>query len=59
MLHTGVDEDSVSLSDVLGDLVVDELDDIESDGSSADSWEGDLASDFGIGRVENGDGWSS
>lgn len=60
VLHTGVDEDSVSLSDVLGDLVMDKLDDIESDGGSADSWEGDLASDFrGIGRVENADSWSS
>lgn len=49
MLHTGVDEDSVSLSDVLGDLVVDELDDIESDGSSADSGESDLVDNLGVG----------
>jgi len=59
MLHTGLGEDSVRLSDVLGDLVVDELDDIESDGGSADSREGDLADDFrSVGVVENGDGGS-
>jgi len=58
MLHTGVDEDSVSLSNVLGDLIVDELDDIESDGGSADSGEGDLVDDFGTVGVENTDGGS-
>lgn len=47
MLHTGMDEDSVSLSNVLRDLVVDELDDIESDGSSADSGESDLVDNLG------------
>jgi len=50
----------MSLSGVLGDLVVDELDDIESDGSSADSWESDLRRDFlRVGRVEDADSWSS
>ena len=39
MLHTGVGGDSVSLSGVLGDLIVDELDDIKSDGSGADAGE--------------------
>jgi len=47
VLHTGMDEDSVSLSNVLGDLVMDELDDIKSDGSSADSGESDLVDDLG------------
>jgi len=32
MLHAGLGGDSVSLSDVLGDLIVNELDDIDSDG---------------------------
>jgi hypothetical protein len=60
VLHTGGDGNSMSLSGVLGDLVVDELDDIESDGGSADSGKGDLSGDFlGIGRVENADGGSS
>jgi hypothetical protein len=59
MLHTGLSEDSVTLSDVLGDLVMNELDDIESDGGSADSREGDLAGDFlGVGVVEDADGGS-
>jgi len=74
VLHTGSDGDSVSLSGVLGDLVVNELDDIKSDGSSADSREGDLwvrldfgnrrevvylAGDFlGVGGVEDADGGS-
>jgi hypothetical protein len=54
-----MNEDSVSLSNVLGDLVMDELDDIESDGSSADSGESDLVDDFrGVGGVEDADGWS-
>jgi hypothetical protein len=60
VLHTGMDVNSVSLSGVLGDLVVDELDDIESDGGSADSGKGDLSGDFlGISRAENADGGSS
>jgi len=46
VLHTGVNEDSVSLTGVLGDLVVDKLDDIESDWSSADSRESNLADDL-------------
>lgn len=46
VLHTSVNEDSVSLTGVLGDLVVDKLDDIESDWGSEDSWESDLASDL-------------
>lgn len=59
MLHTSLGEDSVSLSGVLGDLVVDELDDIESDWGSADSWESDLSGDFlGVAGVEDADGWS-
>jgi len=59
VLHTSLSEDSVRLSDVLRDLVVNELDNIESDGSSADSREGDLAEDFsGVGVVEDGDGGS-
>lgn len=59
VLHTGLSEDSVRLSDVLGDLIVNELDNIESDGSSADSREGDLAEDFSsVGVVEDGDGGS-
>lgn len=50
VLHTSVNEDSVSLSDVLGDLVMDKLDDIKSDGSSADSRESDLVDDLrGVG----------
>ena len=36
VLHTGILLDSVSLSNVLGDLIVNELDNIKSDGSSAD-----------------------
>jgi len=57
MLHTGFSEDSVSLSGVLGDLVMNELDDVKSDGGSADSRESDLADDFSsIGVVENSDG---
>jgi hypothetical protein len=60
VLHTGGDGNSMSLSGVLGDLVMNELDDIESDGGSADSGKGDLSGDFlGIGRVENADGGSS
>jgi hypothetical protein len=59
VLHTSSDGDSVSLSGVLGDLVVNELNNIKSDGSSADSRKGDLAGDFlGVGRVEDGDGGS-
>ena len=59
VLHTSMNVDSVSLSGVLGDLVVNELDNIESDGSSADSREGNLAGDFrGVSRVENTDGGS-
>lgn len=46
MLHTSLGEDSVSLSGVLGDLVVDELDEIESDGSSADGRKSDLRDNF-------------
>jgi len=46
VLHTGVNEDSVSLTGVLRDLIVDKLDDIESDWGSADSREGNLASDL-------------
>jgi len=46
VLHTSLGEDSMSLTGVLGDLVMDELDDIESDGSSADSGEGDLGNNF-------------
>lgn len=58
MLHTSMDEDSVSLTNVLGDLVVNELDNIESDGSSADSGESDLADDFLSVSVENTDSGS-
>jgi len=46
MLHTGVDENSVSLTGVLRDLVVDKSYDIESDWSSAYSWKSDLAEDL-------------
>jgi len=46
VLHTGVNEDSVSLTGVLGDLVMDKSDDIESDWGSADSRESVLADDF-------------
>ena len=42
VLHTGLSEDSVSLTGVLRDLVVDKSDDIESDWGSADSRKGDL-----------------
>jgi hypothetical protein len=60
VLHTGGGGNSMSLSGVLGDLVMNELDDIKSDGGSADSGKGDLSGDFlGIGRVENADGGSS
>jgi hypothetical protein len=60
VLHTGLSEDSVSLTGVLGDLVVNELDDIESDGGSADSGKGDLADDFrSVSVVKDGDGGSS
>jgi hypothetical protein len=59
MLHTGMDVNSVSLSGVLGDLVMDELDDIKSDGSSANSRKSDLSGDFlGVGRAEDADGGS-
>jgi hypothetical protein len=51
--------DSVGLSGVLGDLVVDKLNNIESDGSSADSRKSNLAGDFsGVSRVENTNGGS-
>lgn len=46
VLHTGVNEDSVGLTGVLGDLIVNELDDIESDWGSADGRESNLADDF-------------
>jgi hypothetical protein len=46
VLHTSMNEDSVGLTNVLGDLVMNELNNIESDGSSADSGKGNLASDF-------------
>jgi len=46
VLHTGMDEDSVSLTGVLRDLVVDKSYDIESDWGSADSWKSDLAEDL-------------
>lgn len=60
VLHTGGDGNSMSLSGVLGDLVMNELNDIKSDGGSADSGKGDLSGDFlGVSRVENGDGGSS
>lgn len=60
VLHTSLSEDSVSLTGVSGDLVVNELDDIESDGGSADSGEGNLADDFSsVGVVKDGDGGSS
>jgi len=59
VLHTSLSEDSVSLTGVLGDLIMDKSDDIESDGSSADSWKGNLVEDLlGVLGVENGDGWS-
>jgi hypothetical protein len=58
MLHTGVDEDSVSLTNVLGDLIVNELNDIKSDGSSADSREGNLVDDVGTVGAENADSGS-
>jgi len=60
VLHTGILLDSVSLSNVLGDLIVNELDNIKSNGSSADFGERNLSSDFlRVGEVENADGGSS
>jgi len=60
VLHTGVDVNSVSLSAVLGDLIVDELNDIKSDGGSADGRKSDLSGDFlSVLGVENTDSWSS
>jgi hypothetical protein len=51
--------DSVGLTNVLGDLVMNKLNNIKSDGSSADSRKGDLVSDFlGVGGVENANGGS-
>lgn len=59
MLHTGVSLDSVSLSDVLGDLIVDEGDDIESDWSGEDDGEVELVGDFRrVGVVVDWDGGS-
>jgi len=58
VLHTGMVMNSVSLTNVLGDLVMDELDDIESDGSSADSWESNLVGDLCSAGVENTDSGS-
>jgi len=56
VLHTGMDEDSVSLTSVLGDLVMDKLNNIESDWSSEDSRESILADDLlRVLRVEYGD----
>jgi len=58
VLHTGMDEDSVSLTSVLGDLVMDKLNNIESDWSSEDSRESILADDLlRVLRVEYGDCW--
>lgn len=59
VLHTGMDVNSVSLSGVLGDLVVNELNNIKSDGSSANSRKSNLSGDFlGVGRAEDADGGS-
>lgn len=50
----------MSLSGVLGDLIVDELDDIKSDGSGADAGELNLVDNLGgVRSVEDGDGGSS
>lgn len=38
MLHTGVRVDTMGLSGVSRQVVVDELDDVVSDGSREDSW---------------------
>jgi len=46
VLHTSLSEDSVGLTGVLGDLIVNELDDIESDWGSADGRESNLADDL-------------
>lgn len=60
MLHTGVGLNSVSLSVILGDLIVNELDDIKSDGSLADGGEVNLADDLGsVGDVEDSNSGSS
>jgi hypothetical protein len=59
MLHTGVGFNSVGLSGVLGDLIVDESDDIESDWSMEDFGEGNLVREIGrISVVVNWDDWS-
>lgn len=60
VLHTGILLDSVSLTNVLGDLIVNELNDIKSDGSSADFRKSNLSGDFlRVREVENADGGSS
>jgi len=46
MLHTGLSEDSVSLTGVLGDLIMNESNDIESDWGSADGWKSNLVKDL-------------
>jgi len=60
VLHTSMNVNSVSLSGVLGDLVMNELNDIKSDGSSADSRKSNLSGDFlGVSRAEDGDSSSN
>jgi len=50
VLHTCLGEDSVSLTSVLGDLVMDKLNNVKSDGGSADCGESDSRGDFtGVG----------
>jgi len=46
VLHTGVNVNSVSLTGVAGDLIVNELDNIKSDWCSADGRKGNLADDL-------------
>ena len=59
VLHTGMNINSVSLSGVLGDLVVNELNNIKSDESSANSRKSDLFDGFlGVCRAEDADGGS-
>lgn len=56
VLHTSVNEDSVSLTGVLDEVGVNEGDDVLSDGGGEDAGEGDVGEDLsGVLRVEDGD----
>jgi hypothetical protein len=55
-LHTSFDENSVSLTAVLGEVGVNEVNDVLSDGGSEDSRESDVSEDLsGVLNVEDGD----